>query len=52
MNIGKMFVFKTSNKSNPKYIINFPTKRHWKDISLLKDIEVVLKSLINEINKL
>ena len=28
---GKMFTVQTSELLNPKYIINFPTKRHWKD---------------------
>jgi O-acetyl-ADP-ribose deacetylase (regulator of RNase III) len=27
---GRMFVFETGFLGNPKYIINFPTKRHWR----------------------
>ena len=27
---GRMHVFSTDLMTNPKYIINFPTKRHWK----------------------
>ena len=27
---GRMFVFETGYLGNPKYIINFPTKRHWR----------------------
>lgn len=27
---GKMFVYSSGSLFNPKYIINFPTKRHWK----------------------
>jgi len=34
---------------NPKYIINFPTKRHWRDMSTLSDIDAGLVSLTNEI---
>lgn len=30
---GTMHVFTISNKDNPKFIINFPTKLHWKDPS-------------------
>ena len=26
---GNMFVFETGAITNPRYIINFPTKRHW-----------------------
>ena len=27
---GRMFVFETRQLVNPRFIINFPTKRHWK----------------------
>ena len=27
---GRMFVFETGALANPRYIINFPTKRHWR----------------------
>jgi O-acetyl-ADP-ribose deacetylase (regulator of RNase III) len=43
---GKMFVFETHSFANPKYIINFPTKRHWKGKSRLEDIENGLDDLI------
>lgn len=33
---GKMFVFNTGSMINPKYIINFPTKRHWRGKSQLE----------------
>ena len=36
---------------NPKYIINFPTKDHWKDPSTLEYIESGLKALINIVDK-
>ena len=42
----------TDNLMNPKYIINFPTKRHWKEKSKIEDIESGLKSLIKEIKRL
>ena len=48
---GKMFIFETGLMWNPKYIINFPTKRHWKDKSYLEDIETGLQALVNEIIK-
>ncbi|MFZ5651968.1 MAG: type II toxin-antitoxin system antitoxin DNA ADP-ribosyl glycohydrolase DarG [Bacillota bacterium] len=49
---GKMFTVPTGKIINPKYIINFPTKRHWKEKSKLSDIEAGLKDLINEIKRL
>ena len=49
---GKMFVFKTGSMINPKFIINFPTKRHWRGNSRLEDIESGLYALIQEIKRL
>jgi len=46
---GKMFVFETNKLTNPKYIINFPTKRHWRGKSRIEDIQSGLKALVNEI---
>ena len=48
---GKMLVFETGFLTGPKYIINFPTKRHWKGKSQMKDIEAGLPALIEEIKK-
>lgn len=42
---GKLFFFDTENLFNPLYIINFPTKRHWQDKSLMEDIEAGLIAL-------
>lgn len=49
---GKMFVFKTESMINPKFIINFPTKRHWRGNSRIEDIESGLYALIHEIKRL
>lgn len=46
---GKMFVFETRTLTNPKFIINFPTKRHWKGKSRMEDIDSGLKALVDEI---
>ena len=46
---GRMFVFETRTITNPKYIINFPTKRHWRGKSWIEDIEVGLIALAHEI---
>ena len=49
---GQMFVFETGQLTNPRYIINFPTKRHWKGKSQLVDIESGLQSLVAEVRRL
>lgn len=49
---GKMFIFATHALHGPHYIINFPTKRHWRDPSRIEDIEAGLRALIAEIRRL
>jgi O-acetyl-ADP-ribose deacetylase (regulator of RNase III) len=49
---GRMFVFQTGQLTNPRYIINFPTKRHWKGKSRIADIESGLAALVSEIRRL
>lgn len=44
--LGKMHVFDTGSMIWPRYIINFPTKGHWKEKSRLLDIENGLQDLI------
>ncbi len=46
---GKMFVFSLDSMINPKYIVNFPTKNHWREKSKLKDIAAGLTDLIEVI---
>lgn len=46
---GRMFIFETGAMMNPKYIINFPTKRHWRGKSRIEDIEAGLVALVHEI---
>jgi O-acetyl-ADP-ribose deacetylase (regulator of RNase III) len=46
---GKMFIFQISQLTNPKYIINFPTKRHWKGKSRIEDITSGLQDLVEEV---
>ena len=43
---GRMFVFETLQLTNPRYIINFPTKRHWRGNSRIEDIQAGLKDLV------
>jgi O-acetyl-ADP-ribose deacetylase (regulator of RNase III) len=47
---GQMFIFRTGQLTNPKYIINFPTKRHWRDKSRIEDIDSGLVALVDEIS--
>lgn len=46
---GRMFVFETGQFLPPRLIVNFPTKRHWRDESLLEDIDNGLRALAEEI---
>jgi O-acetyl-ADP-ribose deacetylase (regulator of RNase III) len=48
----KMFVFDNGGLVEPKYIINFPTKRHWRQPSRMSDIECGLADLILQIKAL
>ncbi len=45
-------MFETRQLTSPRYIINFPTKRHWKGKSRLADIDMGLKALLLEIKRL
>ena len=49
MRPGRVFVFETGEAFPPRYIINFPSKRHWRGKSRIDDIESGLASLVNEI---
>lgn len=46
---GKMFVFETGQLTNPRFIVNFPTKRHWRGKSRMEDIETGLDALVQVI---
>ena len=49
---GRMFVFETGQMVGaPRYIINFPTKRHWRGKSRMEDIEAGLNALAEEITE-
>jgi O-acetyl-ADP-ribose deacetylase (regulator of RNase III) len=51
INPGKMFVFEIDSFINPKFIVNFPTKRHWRGASRIEDIESGLIDLVKVIEK-
>ena len=46
---GRMFVYETRQIAGPKYIINFPTKRHWRGKSRMEDIDAGLVDLVEVI---
>jgi O-acetyl-ADP-ribose deacetylase (regulator of RNase III) len=53
LKIGKTYIYDLLEEGDielPRYIINLPTKRHWKDKSHLADIESGLWALVEEIN--
>ena len=43
--VGEMFVTETGEAFGPRYIINFPTKRHWKEASRMEYITTGVESL-------
>lgn len=49
---GKMLVIDTGAMLNPRYIVNFPTKRHWKGKSRLEDIDSGLLDLVAQVRRL
>ncbi len=49
---GRMFIHETGMMLNPRYIINFPTKRHWRGASRMRDIDEGLTSLVEEVRHL
>ncbi|PVZ68823.1 type II toxin-antitoxin system antitoxin DNA ADP-ribosyl glycohydrolase DarG [Pelagibaculum spongiae] len=52
VHLGKMFVFDLGGLATPRYIINFPTKGHWRSASQLADIESGLADLVEQIQKI
>src|SRR5271165_4633906 len=49
---GRMFVFETGALKDPRYIINFPTKVHWRGKSRLEYIESGLEALVADVERL
>jgi O-acetyl-ADP-ribose deacetylase (regulator of RNase III) len=48
---GRMFMFNTGRLTRPHYIINFPTKRHWRGKSRIDDIDAGLKALVEVVRQ-
>jgi O-acetyl-ADP-ribose deacetylase (regulator of RNase III) len=49
--VGRMLVTKTHELVGPQFIINFPTKKHWRQPSRLEWVHEGLKSLVGVIRK-
>ncbi|RPH74930.1 Appr-1-p processing protein [bacterium] len=49
---GQMFIWETGRMVDPKFIINFPTKRDWRGKSRITDIENGLRALIADVRRL
>lgn len=47
-----MLIFDLNRLQHPRFIINFPTKRHWKNKSRIEDIQAGLKALVEELRRL
>lgn len=49
---GRMLVFDMERLFPPRYIVNFPTKRHWRANSRIEDIEAGLADLVRVVNEI
>ena len=49
---GSMLTFDNGSVIKPRYIVNFPTKRHWRDRSRIEDIQSGLTALIEDVRRL
>jgi O-acetyl-ADP-ribose deacetylase (regulator of RNase III) len=49
---GQMFIWETGRMVDPKFIINFPTKRDWREKSRITDIKSGLRALIADVRRL
>lgn len=47
--VGRMLVVETNVPIGPRSIINFPTKKHWRDPSQLEYVRAGLDALVEEI---
>ncbi len=52
LEVGTVFVFDRGTLDNPRYIINFPTKRHWRGRSKIEYVRTGLQDLERQIRDL
>lgn len=48
---GRLHVWETGSPDLPRFVINFPTKRHWRSPSRLEDVEAGLAALVRVIRE-
>ncbi|CAM2007031.1 type II toxin-antitoxin system antitoxin DNA ADP-ribosyl glycohydrolase DarG [Acanthopleuribacter pedis] len=48
---GRVFVFETGQLTSPAYLLNFPTKRHWRGKSRLDDVKAGLIDLVQVVKE-
>lgn len=49
---GRMLIHATGQLTGAKYIVNFPTKRHWRGKSRIEDIDAGLVALVADVERL
>jgi len=49
---GQVFLFKREALDGPRYIFNFPTKRHWRERTRLDDLAAGLNDLVSQVERL
>ena len=49
LKLGQVFIYDMGQMFNPRYIVNFPTKGHWRSKSKLADVEAGLVELVKEV---
>jgi len=51
LHLGTVLVHDLDRLQNPRYVINFPTKRHWRSKSRIQDIKAGLRALMEEVRR-
>jgi O-acetyl-ADP-ribose deacetylase (regulator of RNase III) len=49
LNIGKLHIYEIEGNDHPGFIINFPTKRHWRNSSKIEYVDMGLVALVAEV---
>lgn len=48
---GRMLIVDLRRLQSPRFVVNFPTKRHWKGQSRLEDVRTGLTALVEEVRQ-
>lgn len=51
LSVGKVFTYKVTERSTPSFILNFPTKAHWRGKSKIEYIEEGLNDLVEVVKQ-